>query len=108
MATKSTAPAAPHLEAHYTVQEIAEQWRVHPDTVRNIFFEEPGVLKIGQASRLMGGRQKKLKRHYFILRIPESVLARVRDRLMHKRPPEPALSTPTRAAAQGSRDLHAS
>jgi hypothetical protein len=76
------------LERHYSVTQIAEQWNVSDDTVRKQFFDEPGVLRIGQASRLMGGRQKKLKRHYIILRIPESVLMRVQDRLMHKRPAE--------------------
>jgi hypothetical protein len=109
MALKANSPASPqagsHLEVHYTVQQIAQQWNVHADTIRNMFFDEPGVLKIGHASRLMGGRQKKLQRHYYSLRIPESVLIRVRDRLMHKRP---ASDLSAGAASQGSRDLHAS
>ena len=74
------------FERHYSVPEISEMLNVSDGTVRNIFFDEPGVIKIGRASGLMGGRSKKVKRHYFTLRIPASVLARVLDRLMHKRP----------------------
>jgi hypothetical protein len=73
---------------NYTGQQIAERWQVSDDTVRNTFFNEPGVLKIGGPSRLAGGRKKKLTRHWFLLRIPESVLERVENRLMNKgRPP---------------------
>ena len=74
------------LERHYTVPEIAVLWNLSDDTVRNIFFDEPEVIKIGRASGLMGGRSKKVKRHYFTLRIPESLLVLVHERLMHKRP----------------------
>lgn len=75
----------------YTVQQIAERWQVSDDTVRNTFFNEPGVLKIGNHSRLAGGRKKKLFRHWFLLRIPENVLDRVENRLMNKgRPPGPS------------------
>jgi hypothetical protein len=75
----------PPLERHYTIPEIAEQWNLSGDVVRRIFLEEPGVLKFGQASRLSG--RGKYKRRYSYLRIPESVLLRVQQRLMEKRPP---------------------
>lgn len=98
--------STPPLERHYSVSEIAEMLNVSDGTVRNLFFEEPGVLKLGRASRLMGGRQKKLKRHYFTLRIPQSVLLRVQDRLMHKRPSGAVPAT--RVLGESSSDLHAS
>lgn len=56
--------------------------------MRKLFSDEPGVLKIGEGTRLLRGRGKnKYKRRYFVLRIPQSVLFRVRERLMHKRTP---------------------
>jgi len=58
------------IERHYTVQEVAELWKMSPDTIRKIFRNVPGVLKIGTTERLR-------KRGYLNLRIPESVLARV-------------------------------
>jgi|ERR1700722_6008167 len=76
------------IELHYTVAEIAKQLKLSEETVRRIFRDEPGTLKIGEGSRLLGGRKKAYKRRYFVLRIPQSVFERVRDRLMHKRPVE--------------------
>lgn len=61
----------PFLERHYTVQEIAAFWRLDPSTVRRIFRDEPGVLRIGKSGRRDG------KRDYVVLRVPESVLRRV-------------------------------
>lgn len=55
---------------HYTVNEIAEAWAVSYDTVRRIFIDEPGVLKLGAQ-----GRRKK--RDHLMLRIPASVAERV-------------------------------
>ncbi len=75
------------LERCYKVSEIAEQWNLSDDTVRKLFFDEPGVLKIGSPSRLLGGRKKKYTRHYHLLRIPESVLLRMHARLMNGQPP---------------------
>lgn len=99
--------AAPSLhERHYTVDEIAELWNLGYNTVKKIFFEEEGVLRLGEPSRLMGGRKKEYKRRYITLRIPESVMARVRDRLMHKRPAESA--NPSFVRRQSGGDLHAS
>ena len=91
----------------YTVPEIAERWKVSDDTVRRIFFDEPGVLKIGSPSRLAGGRKKSLRRHWFLLRIPHSVFERVENRLMHKRPAESASVSLGRLRGGGSSDLHA-
>jgi hypothetical protein len=59
-------------EKHYAPAELAEIWGVDPETIRNIFRDEPGVLKLGNN----GG-----KRTYITLRIPESVAERVHNRL---------------------------
>jgi hypothetical protein len=72
------------IEPHYTVPEIAKQWKLSDDTVRNMFVDEEGVLKIGQPTRLVN-RRVGYKRRYSVLRIPESVFQRVRDRLVNKR-----------------------
>jgi hypothetical protein len=74
-------------ERHYTVDEIAELWNLSGNTVRKLFRDEEGVLRVGEPSRLIGGRKKGYKRRYITLRISESAMARVRARLMHKRPP---------------------
>jgi hypothetical protein len=60
------------VEKHYAPAELAEIWGVDPETIRNIFRDEPGVLKLGNN----GG-----KRAYITLRIPESVAERVHNRL---------------------------
>jgi hypothetical protein len=59
------------LMQHLTPAEIAEAWNVDETTVRRIFLDEPGVLKIG---RLTAGRGK---RSYVTLRIPVDVAERV-------------------------------
>lgn len=59
------------LERHYTPGELAEAWRLDETTIRRIFIDEPGVLKIGRPTARGG------KRSYLTLRIPESVAARV-------------------------------
>jgi hypothetical protein len=101
--TASDNDKAGDLETYYTVTEIATKWKLSDDTVRNLFAGEPGVLRIGQASRLVS-RRKGYKRHYFVLRISESALRRVEQRLMDKRPAEPA-GRPE--ILDGGRDRHA-
>jgi hypothetical protein len=61
-------------ERHYTPQDLAEAWGVSTETVRQIFREEPGVLKIGKPGT-------RSKRGYFTLRIPQEVAERVHRRL---------------------------
>ena len=65
------------LERHYTVQEIAKLWQLSQDTVRKIFTEVPGVLKVGHGERLR-------RRGYFTIRVPESVLQQVHSKLRGK------------------------
>lgn len=61
----------PETEPHYSIQQIGEMWNLDPTTVRRIFQDQPGVLKI--PSRLA----RRGKRHYITLRVPASVLARI-------------------------------
>lgn len=68
---------------HLKISEIAELWNISEDTARRLFTNEPGVLHLGQPSRLLKGRSKKYKRGYTILRIPRAVFERVEARLMH-------------------------
>jgi hypothetical protein len=58
------------FERHYEVDEIAKMWHLSRDTIRRIFFSEPGVLKVVRPGT-------RYKRSHVTLRIPESVLRRV-------------------------------
>jgi hypothetical protein len=77
MAVELQLETSVHIERHYAVTEIAEMWNLSPDTVREIFEDEPGVLVIGD-------RSPRHKRRYVTLRIPHSVLQRVHRRLSAK------------------------
>jgi hypothetical protein len=61
-------------ETYYTLAEIAELWRVSEDTVRRLFENEPGVLVLGDS-------RPRWKRRYRTIRVPASVLERVRRML---------------------------
>lgn len=56
----------PHL---HTVAEVAKAMKVSEQTVRNIFQDLPGVVRITKGKRL------RSKRLYVTLRIPNDVLA---------------------------------
>jgi hypothetical protein len=60
------------FERHFTVGELARQWHLAPATVRRMFDEESGVIRIGER-RLRRGKQ----RTYVSLRVPASTAARV-------------------------------
>ncbi len=62
------------LERHYSTQEAAKIWGVSRQTVTRLFMDEPGVLFIGHGER-------RNKRAYYTMRIPESVLIRVHRKL---------------------------
>lgn len=62
------------LERHFSVQTLAEIWGMSADTVRQLFEDEPGVIRLGDRT---SGR----RRRYVTLRIPESVADRVHKRL---------------------------
>jgi hypothetical protein len=61
-------------ERHYSPAEIAKEWAVSVQTVREIFKDEEGVLKIGRTGT-------RSRRRYMTLRIPESIVERVHTRL---------------------------
>ena len=58
----------PH-EPHHTVQYLAKRWKLRDDTIRRMFRDEPGVIRLDSPERLK-------KRGYLVLRIPESVASR--------------------------------
>jgi hypothetical protein len=62
------------LEKHYIPAEIAALWALSADTIRALFRNEPGVLRIERPETMR-------KRQYISLRIPESVVVRVGERL---------------------------
>ena len=68
-------------ERHYTPGELGKLWHLAPSKVRDLFVDEPGVLRIGEPSRREG---RALKRGYFTMRIPESVAVRVHARLTER------------------------
>ncbi len=55
-------------ERHYTATELATLWNMHPSTIRRVFGNMPGVLKIGAMRRL-----HKQSKPYRTIRIPESI-----------------------------------
>jgi hypothetical protein len=71
---KEITSAPVESERHYTPAEVAKAWRISVDTVRRIFADAPGVLKIGHA-------ENKHKGKYVTLRIPERILRAYHARL---------------------------
>ena len=65
------------LENHYSPKDIQKMWGWSDDFVRDLFQDEPGVLVASRPETLH-------KRSYRSLRIPESVLLRVGNRLRNK------------------------
>ena len=70
----SNTSSAVALERHYSVPELAKIWVLSENTVRRIFLEEPGVLKLAH-------KETRYKRRYTTLRIPERIAHRVHRRL---------------------------
>lgn len=62
------------FERHFTVRTLSELWGWSEDTVQRTFEDEPGVLKSGNDG--CGGKRRKV-----MLRIPESIAARVYQKL---------------------------
>lgn len=59
------------FDRHFTAAELGELWKLDESTIRRMFQDQPGVLKIGKSNRRDG------KRDYVTLRIPEAVARRV-------------------------------
>jgi hypothetical protein len=57
-------------ERHFSVEELSGLWGYSKDTIRRLFRNEPGVLKIGSP-------ETRFKRARFQISIPESVAMRV-------------------------------
>jgi hypothetical protein len=62
------------VERHYSVQQVSEMWGYSAETIRRLFRDEPGVLRIGSA-------ETRFKRKRWQLSISESILIRVYQRL---------------------------
>lgn len=60
-------------QPHFTPDDLAAVWGVSAETIRNIFRDEPDVLRIAHPS----GKKRK----YILMRIPEAVAERVHRRL---------------------------
>jgi hypothetical protein len=56
------------LPTCHTVQEVAKALKLSEETVRNLFQDRPGVIKIAKARKRLRG-----KRDYVTLRIPDTV-----------------------------------
>ena len=65
------------FEKHFSVQQVAKLWNWSDNTVRKLFKDEPGVIKIG-------GPETRFKQKHWQLSIPESVLLRVHGKLRNK------------------------
>jgi len=72
--SKATTVTAADTTVFYTPEEIAKSVKLHPATVRKLFIDEDGVIRIGH-----GGTRKT--RQYYTLRIPSHVVARVLGRM---------------------------
>ena len=58
-----------HTEKHYKVPELAKLWSLSDDLVRDLFEDEPGVLKVTRPENV-----RKKKRAY--VSVAKRVLAR--------------------------------
>lgn len=58
------------FERMYTPRELADLWRLSEQSIRRLFQDRPGVLKIGDSN-------PRGKRGYTTLRIPGSVVVQV-------------------------------
>jgi len=57
-----------------TPEELARRTKLHPSTIRKMFLDEPGVIRLGHSTT-------RRKKQYYTLRIPESVATRVFGRM---------------------------
>jgi hypothetical protein len=71
---QQTAFCVPALERHYTVSELAKLWFFSENTIRRLFSQEPGVIKLSR-------QRTRVKRGYTSMRIPERIAQRVHRRL---------------------------
>ncbi len=62
------------LERHFTVAELSKRWFFSANTIRRLFSQEPGVVRIARPPT-------RSKRGYTSMRIPERIAERVHRRL---------------------------
>lgn len=67
---------SPSAEQHFSPTEVAAKWGFDEKSIKRIFEHEPGVLVYTRPT-------SKTKRRYRTLRIPESIIARVHQRLVN-------------------------
>jgi len=67
-------PAVIATEKHYTVKEVAELWSIGENTVRRLFEDTPGVLRISMPTLTKRRHKPKVT-----LRIPLSLLERAHE-----------------------------
>ena len=67
-----------HDEKHWRISELALRWGVSPKTVRRMFADEPGLLRLAHPSRR---EDRILIRRYQTMTTPASVAERVYMRL---------------------------
>lgn len=61
-------------ERKYTPAELPDLHKLHVTTIRDLFFDEEGVIRIGHPTT-------RNRRQHFTLRIPQSVAERVFARM---------------------------
>ena len=71
---RSTNAVFSDLERHFTVAELSKRWFFSENTIRRLFSQEPGVVKIARP-------HTRSKRGYTSMRIPERIAERVHRRL---------------------------
>jgi hypothetical protein len=62
-------------EKHFNLSELAATWGLSVETIRKLFADDPGVVKMPSASG------PTARRRYRIFRIPSSAAARLHKRL---------------------------
>jgi hypothetical protein len=70
----SPAVKSPAEERHYSPTELASTWGLRPETIRQLFENESGVI-------VLGNTESRRKRRYRTFRIPESVVFRVHKKI---------------------------
>ena len=70
-------------DKHLKISYLAGQWGYSDQFIRDLFKDEPGVLRVLRPER-SNGRKGGFKREYESMRIPESVARRVYERLVSK------------------------
>lgn len=65
---------SPAVERHYSPTELASTWGLSPETIRQLFENESGVI-------VLGNTESRRKRRYRTFRIPESVVFRVHKKI---------------------------